>query len=407
MSDRNQASRLAICGGTPAARFDDLAGRDLLQEETLLLQVLRSGVWGGYSGAVGEFESRFGDYIGAAQCIATANGTVSLEVALRCEGIGPGDEVIVPPYTFMATASAVLQVGALPVFADIDRDTLNIDAKRFELAITDRTRAVIPVHFGGHPTDMDPIIDSARRHGIAVIEDAAHGHGGEYKGKRLGGIGEWGSFSFQQSKIMTSGEGGCLVANDDRRAAAARAYCNQGRIAGGAWYDHHTLGTNLRLTGFQAAVLIAQLDRLDAQTISRNDNAAILRNAMLGMPGVQPLCPAAYCTRHALALFLFRFDSRAVGVTKLAFEAALKAEGVPVMETYPRPLYGNPVFETWKFRNTGCPIAEASCREIVTLPFSLLNGGPTAVQQTVAAVEKVLQNLDELRSLNETAGAVR
>jgi dTDP-4-amino-4,6-dideoxygalactose transaminase len=397
MQEVKQTARLAIRGGTPVAQIGEALKPSFPEEEAQLLKVLRSGLWGGYSEAVREFESRFGSYVGGAHCITVANGTVSLEAALRCEGIGPGHEVIVPPYTFMATASAVLQVGALPVFVDIERETLNIDPERFASAITPRTRAVIPVHFGGHPADMDPILEIARRHGIIVIEDAAHAHGGEYKEQRLGGLGEWSSFSFQQSKIMTAGEGGCLTTRDERRAEDVRSYCNQGRIAGGAWYDHYTLGTNLRLTGFQAAVLLAQLERLDEQTTARNLNAAALRKAMQGMTGVEPLIPARYCTRHALALFLFRFDSSLTDVSKRLFEAALKAEGVPVMETYPRPLYGNPIFEKWPFRNTGCPIAEASCGEIVTLPFSLLNAGPVAVEQTIAAMEKVLQNLDELQ----------
>jgi dTDP-4-amino-4,6-dideoxygalactose transaminase len=358
-------------------------------EEARLLQVLRSGVWGGYSEAVKRFEHDFGNYLGA-YCLTVANGTVSLEAALRCERIGPGDEVIVPPYTFMATASVVLQVGALPVFVDIERDTLNIDPQCIAAAVTPRTRAIIPVHFGGHPADMDAILEIARRHNLVVIEDAAHAHGGEYKRQRLGGLGHWGSFSFQQSKIMTSGEGGCLVSKDEVRIKNARSYCNQGRIEGGAWYDHHTLGTNLRLTGLQAAVLLPQLERLDAQTVERNRNAAILREAMLSMPGIEALLPAPYCTRHALALFLFRFNSREIGTSKTQFEASLKAEGVPVMETYPRPLYGNPVFEKWPYRNEGCPVAEASCREIVTLPFSLLNAGADAIERTIAAMQKVL-----------------
>ena len=182
------------------------------------------------------------------------------------------------------------------------------------------------------------------RMALVVIEDAAHAHGGEYKGQRLGGIGDWGSFSFQQSKIMTSGEGGCLITRDEQRARAARSYCNQGRIPGGAWYDHHTLGTNLRLTGFQAAILLAQFEQLDERIVTRNANAAALRSAILEMPAVEPLLPASYCTRHALALFLFRYNQHETGVSKSLFEAALKAEGVPVMETYPRPLYGNPMF---------------------------------------------------------------
>lgn len=373
-----------------SAMPEDSKENSFRDEEERLLKVLRSGVWGGYSEAVKAFENDFGSYLGA-HCLTVANGTVSLEVALRCEGIGPGDEVIVPPYTFMATASAVLQVGALPVFVDIERDTLNIDPERLAAAVTSRTRAVIPVHFGGHPADMERILGIARQHNLVVIEDAAHAHGGEYKGQRLGSLGEWGSFSFQQSKIMTSGEGGALVSKDAARISKARSWCNQGRLEGGAWYDHHTLGTNLRLTGLQAAVLLPQLERLDQQTDIRNRNATQLRDAMSSVPGITPLVPAAYCTRHALALFLFRFDSGEAGISKARFETELKARGIPVMETYPRPLYGNPIFEKWPCRNEGCPVAEASCREIVTLPFSLLNAGPDAIERTIEGIQKVLQ----------------
>lgn len=355
-------------------------------EEERLLAVLRSGVWGGYSPAVKEFEDRFAAYLGAAHCVTMVNGTVSLEVALRCEGIGPGDEVVVPPYTFMATASAVLQVGAVPVFADVQPDTLNLDPARLEVAITPRTRAVIPVHFAGHAADMDAILDIARRHGLAVIEDAAHAHGGRHSRGMLGALGEWGSFSFQQSKIMTAGEGGCLVTQDPARAAKARAYCNQGRREGGAWYDHYTLGTNLRITGFQAAVLLAQLDRLEAEAERRVANAARLRRELAGVKGIAPLTPAAYCGRHAGALFLMRFDREQAGMSKSEFEERLRGNGVAVMQTYPRPAYGNPLFEQWPFRNTGCPVAEQACREIVTLPLSLLNGSEADV---AAAIEGI------------------
>jgi dTDP-4-amino-4,6-dideoxygalactose transaminase len=168
-------------------------------------------------------------------------------------------------------------------------------------------------------------------------------------------------------------------------------------MEGGAWYDHHTLGTNLRLTGLQAAVLLPQLERLEGHTACRNRNAAALREAMQALPGVEPLNPAPYCTRHALALFLFRFNSREIGIAKSLFEAALKAEGVPVMETYPRPLYGNPIFEIWPYRNNGCPVAEASCAEIVTLPFSLLSAGSGLIEKTIAAMRKVLSQVDDLQ----------
>ncbi len=361
-----------------------------MQEEERLLAVLRSGVWGGYNPAVKEFEDRFAAYLGVAHCVTMANGTVSLEVALLREGVGPGDEVIVPPYTFTATASAVSQVGAVPVFADVQPDTLNLDPARFEAAITPRTRAVIPVHFAGHAADMDAILAIACRHGLAVIEDAAHAHGGRHRGRMLGSLGAWGSFSFQQSKIMTAGEGGCLVTQDPERAAKARAYCNQGRRAGGAWYDHYTLGTNLRMTGFQAAVLLAQLDRLEAEAERRVANAATLRKELARITGLTPLMPAEYCDRHAGALFLIRFDKAQAGMSKSEFEDALRLRGVPWMQTYPRPVYGNPLYEQLPFRNTGCPVAEQACREIVTLPLSLLNGSDADIAAVVEGIRAIL-----------------
>lgn len=362
------------------------------REEELLLAVLRSGVWGGYSSAVKEFEERFAAYLSAGHCITMANGTVSLEVALHCEGIGPGDEVIVPPYTFMATASAVLRVGALPVFADIQADTLNLDPASFEAAITPRTRAVIPVHFAGHPANMDAILAIARRHGLAVIEDAAHAHGGRHRDQMLGSIGDWGSFSFQQSKIMTAGEGGCLVTNDPERAALARAYCNQGRKEGGAWYDHYTLGTNLRLTGFQAAVLLAQLERLDSDGERRRTNIEILRRELARIAALTPLTPAPYCGRHAGALFLVRYHENAGGMSRAEFADALRANSIPWVQTYPRPAYANPLFEKEPFRDTGCPIAEQACREIVTFPLALLNGSAADTAAAAATIRKIAEH---------------
>ena len=360
-------------------------------EEERLLAVFRSGVWGGYSPAVKEFEDSFAAYLGAAHCVTMANGTVSLEVALRCEGVGPGDEVIVPPYTFTATASAVSQVGAVPVFADVQADTLNLDPARFEAAITPRTRAVIPVHFAGHAADMDAILEISRKHELVVIEDAAHAHGGRHRAGMLGALGEWGSFSFQQSKIMTAGEGGCLVTSDPERAAKARAYCNQGRREGGAWYDHYTLGTNLRITGFQAAVLLAQLDRLEAKAARRVVNAEVLRRELAGILALSPLTPAVYCERHAGALFLMRFDKDQAGMSKSEFEEALRDKGVPVMQTYPRPVYGNPLYEQLPFRNAGCPVAEQACREIVTLPLSLLNRAEGDFAAEIDGIRAVLR----------------
>jgi dTDP-4-amino-4,6-dideoxygalactose transaminase len=308
------------------------------------------------------------------------------------ENIGPGHEVIVPPYTFVATASAVLQVGAKPVFADVEPSTLNLDPERFHNAISPRTRAVIPVHFAGHSADMKRIREVAQDHQVIVIEDAAHAHGGEYMGKKLGTLGEWGSFSFQSTKVMTSGEGGCLVTSDPARAEQARSYANHGRISEHGWYEHFRAGTNYRITGFQAGILLAQLNRLDSQIAVRERNAEYLRMKLSAFPGVEPLQRQSYATRHSELLFLFRFRSEIAGIDKRVFESCLRAEGIPAQQLYPYPLYRNPMFRDSLFENTGCPVAEANCDMILALPINVLMGLPADVEDVLSAMQKIYEN---------------
>ena len=226
-------TRLAIFGGEPVRKepfalwpqFDE-------REKAALIEVLESGVWGGYSPKVAEFEQAFADFHEAKYGVTAANGTVTLEAALNAAGIRAGDEVIVPPISFIATATAVLRVGAVPVFADIDESTYNLDPARAREAVTGRTRAIIPVHFAGQPADMDALIELAERRDLVVIEDCAHAHGATWRGRRVGGFGAFGSFSFQASKNMTGGEGGILITNDGELAEASRSVCNQGRRTG-------------------------------------------------------------------------------------------------------------------------------------------------------------------------------
>jgi dTDP-4-amino-4,6-dideoxygalactose transaminase len=242
-------SNLAIKGGSPVRtkswprwpQWDE-------QERERLLAVLASGDWGGYSEGVRQFEQRFGERHQAKHCIAVANGTLSLEAALRVLGVGPGDEVIVPPYTFIATANAVRLTGATPVFADIEPDTYNLDVEQVEKAISKRTKAIIPVHFAGLSVDLDELLLVAQAHDLAVVEDAAHAHGASWQGQPLGTHGDIGSFSLQASKNLTAGEGGILLTNDDDLAAKLWSYVNQGRSANGAWYEHDLLGRNLRIS---------------------------------------------------------------------------------------------------------------------------------------------------------------
>ena len=258
-------------------------------EEQYLLRALRSGKWGRLAGnEVAQFEKSFAEYHQAKHAVAVVNGTVGLRLALIAAGIGEGDEVIVPPYTFLATASAVVEANATPVFADLELDTFNIDPASVESLVTPRTKAVIPVHLGGQAVNLDALLAIAKRHNLVLIEDAAHAHGAEYKGRRVGAIGQMGMFSFQSSKNLCSGEGGIVLTNHDDLAERLRSIHNCGRRVGRAWYEHFTIGGNYRLSEFQGAVLNAQWTRFDEQTTTRDANGKYLAERIARIPGLYP-----------------------------------------------------------------------------------------------------------------------
>ncbi|MGW5198603.1 DegT/DnrJ/EryC1/StrS family aminotransferase [Streptomyces spiralis] len=372
-----------------------------------LLEALDSGEWNGVAApAVVEFEAEFGRYQNAGHTVTCVNGTVSLEIALSALGVGSGDEVIVPPYTFLATATAVLGVNALPVFADIDPETYCLDPDAVEAAIGPRTAAVICVHLGGHPADLDRLTDICERHGVALIEDAAHAHGARWRDQPVGTFGQYGSWSFQGSKNLTAGEGGALTTNDDALAVAAREIRNCGRAEGGAWYDHHRFGGNWRLTAFQAALLSAGLERLPRQVARREECAAHLDQHLAGIEGIRPLRRDPRATTHAHHLYLFRYDAEAFGGLPLdAFTQALRHEGIPAMTGYPRPLNRQPLFAERRFdqRATGwrpeypptrfdrldLPVCERACGETVWLPHHVLLAPPGEMSDVVEAVDVV------------------
>ena len=269
---------LALHGGTPV-RTRPFGGWPVFghEEEEALLAALRSGTWGSLDGTfVTRFEQEFAAFQGARYGISCVNGTLALSVALKALGIGPGDEVLVPPYTFIATASAALMIGAVPVFVDVDLDTLLIDPSLIDAAVTPRTKAIIPVHHAGSPADMDGVMAAARRHGLRVVEDAAQAHGAAWRGTPVGAIGDIGTFSFQSSKTINAGEGGMMVTNDPELDELLWSYRNVGRRRGGEWYEHVRLGWNLRMTEFQAAVILEQMKRFPAQRAHRADSAAYL-----------------------------------------------------------------------------------------------------------------------------------
>ncbi|MSU63201.1 MAG: DegT/DnrJ/EryC1/StrS family aminotransferase [Pedosphaera sp.] len=407
-----KSSKLAVFGGSP------IRTRPFTQwpifgkaDERRLLRALRGGKWGKLNGAeVAEFERRFAAMHGCRHGIGVVNGTVSLRLGLMAAGLEAGDEVIVPPYTFYSTASAVIEANAVPVFADIDLDTFNLDPAAVEAAITPRTRAIIPVHFAGQPADMTALMKLAKKRNLAVIEDAAHAHGASFKNRPAGSLGHLGSFSFQSSKNLTSGEGGIITTNDDDLAERCRSLHNCGRIPTGAWYEHHLLAGNYRLGEFQGAVLNSQLDRLENQTKTRDRNGQYLASRIVHLPGIHPQLRPASCTRHSYHLFMLRLDAREFGVSRVAVIKALQAEGIPCSGGYAIPLHRQPMFLNKSFgpylseirgkldyRKTHCPNSDLICREqCIWIEQSIFLGPRADMDDIARAFEKVYANRKEL-----------
>ncbi len=409
---------LAISGGTP------VRNRDFPQwpvwderEEELLLKALRSGVWGIGSAAIKEFEERFASICDTKFAISCTNGTDALFIALQALGIRAGDEVIIPPYTFQATATACLMCNAIPVFADIDPNTYNLDPEKFESAITERTRAVIPVHIAGNPAAMDRIMEIAQRHGLRVLEDAAQAHGAKVGDRVVGSIGDAGTFSFQSTKNISCGEGGAVVTNDEAIYDELFSFQNCGRRRGGRWYEHFHMAGNHRISAFQAAVLSAQLERLDEFCVRREDNAAYLSSLLREIGGVKPTLSHEGVTRSAYHLYIIRYKQDEFGdVPRDVFLKALAAEGIPCSEGYV-PLYRLSVFqnlrESWPaifelgneapdYTKTECPVCERVCRdESVWLMQNMLLGERSDMDDIAAAIGKIKDNIDELRSVED------
>jgi dTDP-4-amino-4,6-dideoxygalactose transaminase len=369
------STQLAINGGPKSVErqfpwpvFDQ-------EEVNAVADLVASGKWGNpdCGDLVEKFEKEFAAYCGSKYAITCVNGSVSLRLALIACGVKPGDEVIVPPYTFITTASSVIECNCVPVFVDIDPDTYNMDPAQIEAAITDRTKAIIPVHFGGLACDMEAIMAIAKKYGLRVIEDAAHAHGAEYRGKKLGSIGDVGSFSFQSSKNLTSGEGGIVITDDDELYAMMHSLRNVGRIEGGQWYDHYNPGCNYRITQMQAVLLSHQLKRLEGQTRRRNENGLYLNDLLKDVEGITPLTRSEDITLHCYHIYIFKYDaSKFGGLSKDRFAEILAAEGVPSFRGYPHPLYKQPLFqnqnfmcyaipETANYSNVFLPVAEQAC----------------------------------------------
>ena len=398
---------LALFGGSPV-RTQPFTSWPIIgeAEEMRLLRTLRSGKWGRLHGEeVSEFEQRFAAMHACRHGIAVVNGTVSLRIALLAAGIRAEDEVIVPPYTFISTASAVIEANAIPVFADVDLHTFNLDPAAVERALTPRTKAVIPVHFAGQPADMEALMAIARARGLVVIEDAAHAHGASYKSRPAGSIGHMASFSFQSSKNVTAGEGGIITTNDEAFAESCRSIQNCGRLPEGVWYEHHVIAGNYRLGEFQGAVLNGQLDRLEEQARTRDANGQYLASRVAAVPGLYPQARPADCTRHSYHLFMLRLDAAAFGASRDAVVEALAAEGIPCSSGYgfslPRqPLFRNKAFGPFlsgasarlDYEQSPCPASDRLCEQSIWLEHAMLLGPRTDIDDIARAFEKVYEH---------------
>jgi len=327
-----EAAKPALLGGTPVHQGGWLRWPQWREAwEPQVLKVLRSGRW--YRGSderVAEFESAYAQLLGAKRCLATASGTTALLVGLHVMDVDAGDEVIVSPYTFIATYNAILINKALPVFADTDPATLTMDPASIESRITERTRAIMPVHIYGMPCDMDPINAIAKKHKLAVIEDACQAWLAEYKGRKCGVLGDLGCFSFQESKHLPSGEGGAVTGNSDDLLDRCQSFHNCGRAFGNfKGKGYYTRGGNYRMQQFQAVILMQQFDKLVQETARRRENADYLSAQLKQIPGIQPV-RLPENTRAVWHLYPFRYDAQQFnGLSRDKFIQALNAEGIP------------------------------------------------------------------------------
>ena len=404
-------SKLALFGGIPV-RTKPFPEWPRLTSELgeSVLKTLQNENWGVGSDAISRFEDAFALFHDAKYCISTSSGTTALWVALKAAGVKAGDEVIIPAYTFIATASAVLMANAVPVFVDIDEKTLNIDPDLIEATITNKTKAIMPVHIAGNPANMDKICAIGKQYGIAIVEDAAQAHGAEWKGKKVGAIGKGGIFSFQTSKNMSAGEGGAIITNDDDFKEACFSYHNCGRVSGGEWYEHQHLGGNFRLNALAASMLIPQLDSIGADMDLRDKNKKFLDDVLGEIDGIELVGSYEQTTRSAQHLYIVKYKKEAFnGIHRDVFFKAMQAEGVYTYAGY-SPLYREKLFVTdpdeypWlkdqDYASLSLPVTERICDdESVWLQQRYLLGNDEDSQDIIDAFKKVtnaLKNEPEL-----------
>lgn len=417
-SGRSAAARPALLGGDPVrTRPFPSWPQTRPEDEASWLDALRACKWWRREGHyVRDFEKTWAERLGARHAIATANGTSALMASLHALEVGPKDEVLVGPYTFIATINAILGLYALPVFVDTDPATHLLDAGKIEGAITPRTRCILPVHLGGNVADMDAILDIARRRNVPVVEDACQAHLSEWRGRKAGTLGQLGCFSFQKFKNLPGGEAGAVVTSDRNLYRHAYGFHSHYRSPDETAPDPAISrnGINLRLAEFQAALLLAQMKRLDEQMQRREQNAEYLTALLREIPGIAPARMYPGCTRNAYHLYMLRYDEAAfAGLPRNRFLEAVRAEGIPLGAGYGplnrdpflentlrsrnfRAIYTEKEIQQWRDRNR-CPANDRLAREGMWLPQHVLLAGRSDMEEIAAAIRKVQQNAAGLR----------
>ncbi|MDA0746047.1 MAG: DegT/DnrJ/EryC1/StrS family aminotransferase [bacterium] len=412
-------SELALLGGEPVRAvkapewpiFDE-------KEVEAVTRVARSGKWQYGLGNEGqELEEQFAEWIGAKHAIATINGTETMTLALKAAGIGPGDEVIMPTTTFIACPLCVLLAGAVTVPVDIDPSNLAMDPKAVEAAITERTRAIMPVHLAGIPADIDAIMEIAKRHNLIVIEDTAQAQGSEWKGKKAGTIGDFGSYSFQTAKTMVSGDGGMITTDDKALADLCRSYRQFGLPQGD--HSYAVTGGNYRISEFVAAVLKVQLGRVNELVDRRTANAEFLNRRLGDVPGLHPFQLDKRVTRCSYLAYSIRYEADELeGVHRDVFLKALAAEGISMRTGYTTLVHEMPLCNGENLRpedlrrftgrnieaaNTGkFPNAEhARANTTIWAVQNWLLGSQDVVDDIARAVYKVVENIGALKSVGD------
>src|SRR5262245_1651514 len=417
-------SELAILGG-PKIRTEPFPQWPVWDQRDIdiVVEVVKSGRWGGhpYPGPkTAELAKKFAELQGGRYAVPMINGTVTMEVALRASGIGWGDEVIVPAYTFQATASAPMGAGAIPVIVDIDPNTYCLDPKAAERAITSKTKAMIPVHLGASMADMDAIMALAEKYNLIVIEDCAHAHGAKWRGQGAGTIGHFGSFSLQSTKTLTSGEGGILLCKSAEHAALAASIIDCGRphALGGGAEDSNGLaiqGGNYRLSELQAALALIGIERFPAQAKQREEMAAYMDEALSEIKGVRVLKRDERHTTRSFYRYIFAIDPEEFGMEHDLLVGALNLEGVGAWAGY-EAMHNYELFQPQKsklavpnafpeyfdFKNMNLPEATRACEhEAVWLDEAIFRTGPQGVDDAVEAIKKIQTNADELNKAAE------